>query len=224
MALHETVVVVGNGQNLGAEWNGQAGEIVRKAGAVPHFVVVSHQLAYRLELADGRQRCLSAFGVADVDAALFRFEGVVGFAEQLVRQSDLADVVEQAGEHDVLRRGVVQAGGFCQLAGMLRDPAAVARHVAAAHLDQIAEHAHRGEKVLLERFVGFLDLADGRLQIAGTRKDARLQFGVHAFELGVLLCRERVESHHLCLQASAVDRVLYRAQDLLIFPRLVEIA
>ena len=146
-------------------------------------MVAAHEGAGLAQVFEAHQGGLSADRVFAQQAQFVAAHVGHRFGEQFVGQADLADVVEQGGEHHVLH----VAGGEAQfdgdLAGQVGNAPRMAGAGAFAQFDKIGEDADRGQEVLLEFLVG-------RLEFAGARLDLVFEAGVEALQFFVLAQRQ----------------------------------
>ena len=99
-----------------------AGEPVRIAGAVPALVAVAHDRADLLEPVDRSDDPLAELGMGLDDQPL-RLGQATGLREDLARDADLADVVEERSELEPLQRPLVEAERLADAKREVADPA-----------------------------------------------------------------------------------------------------
>jgi len=96
----ERVVDIADAEHAGRKVKLIAGESVGVAAAVEALVVVAHEPEHLgREAAEAADQLLSVLGVAADDRVLARVERA-GLVEDRVRDRELADVVEKAGDRD----------------------------------------------------------------------------------------------------------------------------
>ena len=224
----QRIVVVHHAQDAGTERDRHAGQVIRVAGAIEAFVVVADQRGDILEPLDGHQQVLADLRVLHDLGALVGGQHVEGLAEQLVGQAELADIVQQAGQHDVLHLGVADRQALRQVASPVGDAAAMpgqdATVLAAAQFAQTGEDLNAGQEGFFQFAMGFLDHGQGLADFRRALGYLLLQTGVEGLQLLVLGLGEGGQAAVLGFQAAAVEGFAYRIDDLVVVPRLGDVA
>ena len=112
----EGVERISGAEDSGPHRDGFAGQALRIAGPIPALMVVLDVLEGLLDVKERREDV-----EADLNVALYVLELFGSKAIRLVEDgfpdSDLPDVVEPAGDSQVLTRGLFQTELLCQLSG-----------------------------------------------------------------------------------------------------------
>ena len=220
----EAVVIVGQRQDTGAQGDAEAGQVVRIAPAVEAFMVAADQGRRALELVQGHEGGFACCRMLHDHGPFFAAEAGERLGEQVVGQADLADVVQQGCEHDVLEFCL----GHFKLAGdrpaEIGHPPRVAGHAAGPEFQQVGKDLDRDDEVLLQLVVGPLQGGHGPAQVLGALLHLGFEGGVELPEGFVLLGGERFQPPLFQFQRLALQGVAHQQQDVGIVPGLGDVA
>src|SRR5204862_1612136 len=131
------------------ERNLVAGDPVRIAPSVEMLMAAPHDRANLSQALDRREDPLTQLGVLLHDPALFAGQGP-RLEQDAGRDSDLADVVEERAELELLQRLRIEAQRRAHLQGGIRNPARVGRGVFVVRLEGVRERLDRRDEGRLE--------------------------------------------------------------------------
>ena len=126
-----------------------AGELVRIPAAVPPLVTMAHDRADVLQAVDRRDDPLAELGVRLDHRALLDGE-VPGLGQDLGRDADLADVVEERAELEPLERLRIEPECSADLQRRVGDPARVRRRVLVVRLERVRQRLDGRDERALE--------------------------------------------------------------------------
>ena len=218
------VVLVDHRQDAAADGDGDTRQLIGVAGTVVTLVVVAHDLRRGMQLIDGHEDVLADHGMLHDFGARLAGQQVEGLGQQVVGQPDLADVVQQGRQQDVLAIAFGQAHALGDGAGVLGDAPAMPGQAAATQFEQARKDAHRGHEAPVEGLVCVFQGCQRFTQLRRPLGNLLLQAGVECLQFFVLLAGEGNEARVFDFQSLAFERVANRQDDFVVIPGLGDVA
>ena len=149
-------------------------------------------------------------------------QGIEWFGQQFVRQAKLADVMQQAGQHDVLCFAIAQAQALGYCSRQFSDPSTMPGELvaarSAAQFNQTGKDLNGGQERFFQLAMRLLDKGQRLLQLGSSLGNLSLKAGIQNFEFFVLGLSQRCETAIFSFQTLPVQRFADCIDDLLVIP------
>lgn len=192
--------------------------------AVRALVVLPDDQGRSVQTRQRHQRAFAGLGMLAVARHLLRRVQRCRLAQHRVGKAELANVVQQRRQVDLVLLVVAQAELLGHAACQFGDPARVPGDAALAHLHQPGEHRHRDGEGLAQLVVGRIQHVRDLLDLGHAGLHALLQRRVELLQGEVLALGFQQQLPVLGFQGLALERVARNEQQVLVVPGLGHVA